>query len=70
LDYEPLIKAQDFGIDCLKTLTIRKDLKRDDLYYVSYIEPSTKMKVIIKLIIVKEKGLYKIDYVFIDEDNK
>jgi hypothetical protein len=66
LDYEPLIKAQDFGFDCLKTLTIKKDLKRDDLYYVTYIETYTKMKVIIKLIIVKEKEQYKIDYVFLD----
>ncbi|TAL71645.1 MAG: hypothetical protein EPN88_05470 [Bacteroidetes bacterium] len=67
LDYEPLIKAQDFGFDCLKTLTIKKDLKRADLYYVTYIEPNTKMKVTIKLIIVKEKERYKIDYVFLDK---
>jgi hypothetical protein len=66
LDYEPLIKAQDFGVDCLKTLTINKDSKRDNLYYVSYIEPTIKKKVTIRLVIVKEKDLYKIEYVFLD----
>jgi hypothetical protein len=66
LDYEPLIKAQDFGFDCLKTLAIKKDLIRDNLYYVSYIESATKLKVIIKLIIIKKNEQYRIDYVYLD----
>jgi hypothetical protein len=66
LDYDPLLKAQDFRVEYLKTLTIRKDLKREDLYYVSYITPYDNMKLTIKLIIVKEKESYKIESVFLD----
>lgn len=69
LGYDPLIKAQDFNFDCVKTLTIKKDLKRDDLYYVSYINPYDNIKETIKLLVVNDGGHYKIDYVYLDELN-
>jgi hypothetical protein len=66
LDYDPLINAQNFSPDYLKTLIIKKDIRKDDIYYVSYITPYDKRKITIKLKIAKEKESYKIDYVFLD----
>jgi len=70
LDYDPLINAQDFSPDALKTLTIKKDLQKDDIYYVSYITSYDKRQITIKLKIVKEKEAYKIDHVFLDSQKK
>jgi hypothetical protein len=67
--YDPLVKAQAFDYDCLKTLTLKKDLTRDDLYYVSYIKPYSMIKETIKLLIVNENGNYKINYVYLDSPN-
>ena len=48
----------------LKTLTVQKDLKLNDLYHVSYsLENKTST---IKLLIVKLWGKYKMDYVWRD----
>ena len=67
IDYDPYLKAQDLSIETLKTMSFRKDSKRNDLYYVSYIWPyGDKQQVIIKLRIVKEKETYKIGYILID----
>jgi hypothetical protein len=67
LDYDPLINGQDFGMEYLKTLAIKKDLKNDDIYYVTFLTPVYGRQKTIKLRIVKENDRYKIDYVFLDK---
>lgn len=64
LDYDPFLNAQDCDIEWLKTLTIRKDTKKSNLYYVSYADNYNNTKITIRLIVVKEKECYKIDSVW------
>ena len=64
LDYDPFLKAQDSNIDWLKTLTIKRDSTKQDLYNVSYIEIYSNTKVTIKLIVIKQEEFYKIDSVW------
>jgi hypothetical protein len=64
LDYDIFLKAQDSDPEWLKTLSIKKDKKGSNQYSVSYTDPYNKNQIIIKLIIVKEKDLYKIDSIF------
>lgn len=67
LEYNPLLKAQDSDLECLKTLTIKKDSIRDDLYYISYVLPFEKILINIKLTVIKENNDYRIDCVFLDD---
>jgi len=65
LDYDPFLNSQIIMLECLKTLTIKKDSVMDNLYYVSYNLPNQNNDLItIKLIIVKENGAYKIENIF------
>lgn len=64
LEYDPFLNAQDCKIEWLKTLTIRKDSIRNNLYYVSYINNYNNQHIIIKVIVVKLNQLYKIDLVW------
>ena len=62
LDWDPFLDAQFCSIDWLKSLTIKKDLKRNDLYYVSFIKDSSNNELTtIELSVIKEKDIYKID---------
>ena len=63
-DYDPIIKAQDADIECLKTLTIKKEINESNKYIVSYFDNYTKTEITINLIIVKEKESYKIDSIW------
>jgi len=60
-DADPLLNAQDSNIDCLKTLTIEKDKKKQNQYIVSYTDIYSKTRFIVKLFVVKENGCYKIN---------
>lgn len=64
LDYDPFLKSQDCDIAWLKSLEIKKDESKDDLYHVSYKDAYSGDKVVIGLVVVKEKDTYKIDDVF------
>jgi hypothetical protein len=67
LDYDPFIKGQMFDIRILKTLTVRHDLKSNNIYYVSFtFDTIIRKTTTIKLTILKEKGSYKIDNVALD----
>jgi hypothetical protein len=65
LDYDPFLNAQFSMIEWLKTLNIRKDSTRNNIYYVSYIYGNKIRRT--KLGIVKEKGEYKIDYIYLKD---
>jgi hypothetical protein len=60
-DADPLIKAQDCDISLLKTLHINRNLKKNNLYMISYV-PINKNneKVVINLIVINQKGVPKI----------
>lgn len=60
--YDIFLKSQMVDMPMLENLAIRKDLKKNDLYYVSI--TYGKGQWTIKLSIVKESGDYKIDHVF------
>jgi hypothetical protein len=62
-----LLNNHDSDLQMLKTLTIQKDSKLDDLYYVSYLFQNKKTT--IKLLLVRLRGKYKIDYVWRDYNN-
>lgn len=57
-DADPFLKAQDSNVELLKTLTVEKDLQKDDHYIVSYL---TDHKIVINLIVIKLNNNYKID---------
>jgi hypothetical protein len=60
-DADPLIKAQDSDKDLLKTLNIKRNLKKTNLYTVSYIAINdNNEKIVINLIVIKQNGLPKI----------
>jgi len=60
-DYDPFLNAQDSNIEWLNTLTVKKDIKNDNLYKVSYKDTFSGTQVLIKLIVIKEKESYKIN---------
>ena len=60
-DFDPFLNAQDCNIEWLKTLSYKNDERNKNLYYVSYYDNYNNVKIIIKLIVVKEKEFYKID---------
>ena len=64
LDYDPFIKAQDSNIGNEKTLTIKKDEGKTNVYIVSYIDAYDHKKTVINNHIVKQKDGYKIDSVW------
>lgn len=64
LDYDPFLKAQDSNVECLKTLTVKKDLNKLNLFTVSYIDDYSKEKITINLSVIKQKDIYKIDSVW------
>jgi len=64
LDYDMFLQAHDIDSVMLKTLNIKKDSIRNNLYYVSYLDIFNNKTVTIKLIVVKQKELYKIDAVW------
>jgi len=59
LDYDPLANVQDYEMEWYKTLTIKKDKRKRNLYLVNYYPNGENLTV--KLIIVKDNGIYKID---------
>jgi len=61
LDYDIFLQANDMDTVMLKTLDIKKDSRRNDLYTVSYLDVFNNKTVSIELIIVRQKELYKID---------
>lgn len=61
LDYDPFLNAQDSNTEWLKTLTIKKDTKENNLFQVSYKDTYSGTQVIIKLIVIKEMESYKIN---------
>lgn len=68
IGYDLFINGQMFVIESLKTLTIRKDSIKNNIYYVTYNWPyGDKELITTKLIIIKEKDSYKIDHIFLDE---
>jgi len=56
-DSDPFLKAQDSNTEFLKTLSIRKDLKKSNTYIVSYIADK---KITINLIVIHENETFKI----------
>lgn len=64
LDYDPLVNAQDFDMKDYETLKINRDKRKKNVYHVSfgYFEYDKKnIQPPIKMVIVKDKGMYKID---------
>jgi len=61
IDADPFLNAQDSSIDCLKTLSVRKNPKAFNQFIVTYFDIYSQSKFIIYLTIVKENGNFKID---------
>lgn len=64
LDYDPLVNAQDFDMKDYETLKIIRDKIKSNVYLVSfdYFEyDKENIQKPIKMVIVKENGMYKID---------
>ena len=59
-DSDPFLKAQDSDIAFLKTLSVKKDIKKSNVYTVSYFS-SLQTKFVIYLKIVKDNEGFKID---------
>ncbi|WDF54050.1 DUF3828 domain-containing protein [Mucilaginibacter sp. KACC 22063] len=60
-DADPFLKAQDCDKEWLKTLHIKKDPKKSNIYAVSYTAINdTNEKIVIHLLVVNQNGLYKI----------
>jgi hypothetical protein len=67
IDYNPFFNSQMIDIKIFESLIVRKDSIRNDIYYVSYTyDTITKKPTNIKLAIIKQKGSYKIDHIFLD----
>jgi hypothetical protein len=62
-DEDPLLMAQDSDTSSLKTLSIKKDNKRKNIYSVSYIA-NPSHKITIHLSVIKENGSFKIDSIW------
>lgn len=61
LDSDPFLKAQDIDSSCLKTLAIKRDLKKDNLYQVTYLDSYNHHNIIITVTVIKQKDEFKID---------
>ena len=68
IDYDVLLDGQFCETDWLKTMTIHKDNKADEIYIVTFSYNSDGRKIYkkIKLQIIKENLKYKINKVIID----
>lgn len=64
LDYDVILNAQDCDLEWLKTLSVTKDSKRVNTYIVSYIDNFSKKKNAISLVVVSEKGEFKVNSIF------
>jgi hypothetical protein len=64
LDYDPLVNAQDFDMKSYETLKIIRDKKGSNVYLISFDYfkyDKDNIQEPIKIVIVKDKGIYKID---------
>ena len=66
LDYDPFVKAQDCDKEWLKTLTVKKDSAKNNLFLVTWLDNYSKKQVTIHLSIIKQMESYKIDSVLAD----
>jgi hypothetical protein len=64
VEYDIFLKSQMVDPRMLKTLTVRKDSIKNDLYFVSY--TYGKNNITVKLQVVKEEEEYKINLVYRD----
>jgi hypothetical protein len=64
IDYDPFIKAQDANIGDEKTLTIKKDEKKTNVFIVSYVSAYDHFKKVINTHVVKKIDGYKIDSIW------
>ena len=64
LDYDPFIKAQDSNIGNEKTLNIKKDGEKNNIYIVTYVDVYDHKIKVINVHLVKQKDGYKIDSVW------
>ncbi|MEI8203558.1 MAG: DUF3828 domain-containing protein [Bacteroidota bacterium] len=67
LDYDPFLNAQYFDAEWLKTIAIKKDSNRNDLYDITIYKSGSKEKVEINLTIVIEKECYKIGCITVNK---
>jgi len=67
LDYDMFLQANDIDSVMLKTLDVKKDSIRNNLYYVSYLDIFNNKTVTINLMVIKQKEDYKIDAVWYEE---
>ncbi|MDR0712828.1 MAG: YbjP/YqhG family protein, partial [Bacteroidales bacterium] len=65
LDYDPLIQAQDCDRETLKTLEIKPETGRENVYSVCYAWSNDK-KICIRLLLTEENGYYLIDDILSD----
>ncbi|GHT65538.1 hypothetical protein AGMMS50239_25530 [Bacteroidia bacterium] len=68
LDADPLLNAQDCDKNCIKTLEIKPETGRKNVYSVCYVWPSDNKNICIKLLLINENGNFLIDDI-LDNEN-
>jgi hypothetical protein len=66
LDYDPITQAQDCDVNWIKTIEIRPDTERQNVYTVSYTSTYDNKKIRIELLLSDDNGSYKIDDILSD----
>jgi hypothetical protein len=62
LDYDPFMNSQIVMLDCLRTLEVRKDSLKNNVYHISYHLPNSDNELVtVEIFITQEKGTFKID---------
>jgi hypothetical protein len=64
MDADPFVKAQDFDISWLKSLTINKDVQNANCYIAEYSDMKTISHTVIHLSVVYQNGKYLINEVW------
>ncbi|TAF74136.1 MAG: DUF3828 domain-containing protein [Bacteroidetes bacterium] len=63
LDFDPLVNAQDYDLEWLKTLTIKEIITKKNTFSVSYIDNFSKKRIFLSVTVINESGSYKISFV-------
>jgi uncharacterized UPF0160 family protein len=64
MDGNPFVKSQDIDPDWLKTLDIKKDRTRKQIYHVSFYSRWDNSRTLITIKVIKHNGEYRIDSVW------
>lgn len=67
-NFDSFINAQLFNEELFNSINIKKSKSANDIYFVALVY--NKSPLTIKIRVVKENNIYKLDYIFINEYNE